>query len=46
VNDVNGSLNVDYPLRFSFGLQQQSFFSYTGTGSTSAFRPVARISIF
>ena len=46
VNDVNGSLNVDYPLRFSFGLQQQSFFSYTGTGSTSAFRPVVRISIF
>jgi tetratricopeptide (TPR) repeat protein len=46
VNDVNGSLNVDYPLRFSVGLQQQSFFSYTGTGSTSAFRPVVRISIF
>jgi tetratricopeptide (TPR) repeat protein len=46
VNDVNGSLNIDYPLRFSVGLQQQSFFSYTGTGSTSAFRPVVRISIF
>ncbi|HET8890533.1 MAG TPA: tetratricopeptide repeat protein [Candidatus Angelobacter sp.] len=46
VNDVNGSLNVDYPLRFSVGLQQQSFFSYTGTGGTSAFRPVVRISIF
>ncbi|HEY1936347.1 MAG TPA: tetratricopeptide repeat protein [Candidatus Angelobacter sp.] len=46
VNDVNGSLNVDYPLRFSVGLQQQSFFSYTGTGSTSAWRPVVRVSIF
>ncbi len=46
VSDVNGSLNVDYPLRFSVGLQQQSFFSYTGTGSTSSFRPVVRISIF
>jgi tetratricopeptide (TPR) repeat protein len=46
VNDVNGSLNVDYPLRFSVGLQQQSFFSYTGTGGTSSFRPVVRISIF
>lgn len=46
VNDVNGSLNVDYPLRFSVGLQQQSFFSYTGIGGTSSFRPVARISIF
>lgn len=46
VDDVNGSLNVDYPLRFSVGLQQQSFFSYTGTGGTSAWRPVVRISIF
>jgi tetratricopeptide (TPR) repeat protein len=46
VSDVNGPLNVDYPLRFSVGLQQQSFFSYTGTGSTSSFRPVVRISIF
>jgi tetratricopeptide (TPR) repeat protein len=46
VNDVNGSFNVDYPLRFSVGLQQQSFFSFTGTGGTTAFRPVVRISIF
>jgi hypothetical protein len=46
VSDVNGPLNVDYPLRFSIGLQQQSFFSFTGTGSTSSFRPVVRISIF
>ena len=46
MNDVNGSLNVDYPLRFSVGLQQQSFFSYTGTGSNSAWRPVVKISIF
>ncbi|HEX4602899.1 MAG TPA: tetratricopeptide repeat protein [Candidatus Angelobacter sp.] len=46
VNDVNGAISVDYPLRFSVGLQQQSFFSYTGTGSTSALRPVVKISIF
>jgi hypothetical protein len=46
VNDVNGSLNVDYPLRFSISLQQQSFFSYTNIGGTSSFRPVVRISIF
>jgi len=46
VNDINGPINVDYPLRFSVGLQQQSFFSYTGIGSTSSFRPVFRISIF
>jgi tetratricopeptide (TPR) repeat protein len=47
VNDVNGSMNVDYPLRFSAGIQQQSFYSFTGAaGSTSSFRPVVRISIF
>ncbi|HLK09714.1 MAG TPA: tetratricopeptide repeat protein [Candidatus Angelobacter sp.] len=46
MNDVNGSLNVDYPLRFSVGVQQQTFYGYTGTGGTSSFRPVARISIF
>jgi tetratricopeptide (TPR) repeat protein len=47
VNDVNGSLSVDYPLRFSAGIQQQSFYSFTGAaGSTSSFRPVVKISIF
>jgi hypothetical protein len=40
-------MNVDYPLRFSAGIQQQSFYSFTGAaGSTSSFRPVVRISIF
>lgn len=46
VNDSAGSLAVDYPLRFSVGLQQQSFYGYTGTGSTTALRPVVKISIF
>jgi hypothetical protein len=46
VSDVNGPLSVDYPLRFSVGMQQQTFYSYTGTGGTSSFRPVVRISIF
>jgi hypothetical protein len=47
VNDLNGPVNVDYPLKFSVGLQQQSFYSFTGAaGSTSSFRPVVQISIF
>ncbi|HEU4415461.1 MAG TPA: tetratricopeptide repeat protein [Candidatus Angelobacter sp.] len=47
VNDAAGPLTVDYPLRFSVGLQQQSFYSFTGApGSTSALRPVFKISIF
>lgn len=47
MNDGSGELSVDYPLRFSVGLQQQSFYSFTGAaGSTSALRPVVQISIF
>jgi tetratricopeptide (TPR) repeat protein len=47
VDDGSGAMSVDYPLRFSVGLQQQSFFSFSGAaGSTSAFRPVVKISIF
>ena len=46
VSDVNGPLNVDYPLRFSVGIQQQTFYGYTGTGGTSSFRPVVKLSIF
>jgi tetratricopeptide (TPR) repeat protein len=47
VNDTAGSLVVDYPLRFSVGLQQQSFYNFTGApGSTTSLRPVFKISIF
>lgn len=46
VSDVNGPLSVDYPLRFSVGIQQQTFYGYTGTGGTSSFRPVVKLSIF
>ena len=40
------ALSIDYPLRFSVGLQQQTFYSYTGIGKTSTLRPVFKISIF
>ena len=46
VNDGAGAVPVDYPLRFSVGLQQQTFFNFTGSGQTSSFRPVVRISLF
>jgi tetratricopeptide (TPR) repeat protein len=46
LNDGYGNVGVEYPLRFSAGLEQQSFYNFTGTGKTSAFRPVVRISIF
>ena len=37
---------VSYPLRLSFGLQQQSFYNFTGTGSTTNVLPVIRLSVF
>jgi tetratricopeptide (TPR) repeat protein len=47
VEDGSGALAVDYPLRFSIGLQQQTFYGFSGAaGSTSNFRPVVKISIF
>ena len=47
IEDPSGALAVDYPLRFSVGLQQQSFYGFSGAaGSTSSFRPVVKISIF
>jgi hypothetical protein len=46
MSDTTGPLPVDYPIRFSIGLQQQSFYNFTGNGRTSAFAPVFQISIF
>src|SRR5262249_23312330 len=46
VNDRGGELPVDYPLRFSIGLQQQSFYNFNNPGRTFALRPVVQISIF
>jgi hypothetical protein len=45
-NDGTGGITVDYPLRISFGIQQQSFTGFTGQGSSGSFRPVVRISLF
>jgi hypothetical protein len=45
-NDGTGEIGVDYPLRFSIGVQQQSFYNFTGDVRTNAFRPVIQISLF
>jgi hypothetical protein len=44
-NDGLGEVGVRYPLKISGGLQQQSFFNYTGDRSQT-FVPVIRISLF
>jgi hypothetical protein len=45
MDDGSGSVPIEYPLRFSFGIQDQQFFNATGRG-TSQFRPVVRLTLF
>jgi hypothetical protein len=44
-NDGAGPTRVEYPLTFSFGLQEQQFPNFTGT-KKSSFVPVIRLSLF
>jgi hypothetical protein len=46
INEATGSLPVEYPLSFSIGMQQQTFFDYVGPSKTSTFSPTIRISLF
>jgi hypothetical protein len=43
--DGSDELMLRYPIRFSFGLQQESFFSFTA-GQNQQFRPFIRLSLF
>ena len=45
MDDGLGETPVQYPLQFSFGLQQEQYFNFTGTGQ-SRFVPVFRLSVF
>jgi tetratricopeptide (TPR) repeat protein len=45
MDDGTGPVPIEYPLRFSFGVQEQQFFNATGRG-TSQFRPVVRLTLF
>jgi tetratricopeptide (TPR) repeat protein len=45
VAGVSGDIPVEYPLRFSVGLQQDEFPNFTGHGQ-AIFRPVFRLTIF
>jgi hypothetical protein len=46
VPDGAGQVPVDYPLRFSAGFEQDTFYNFTGNGSRMMFRPVIRLTIF
>ena len=45
INDANGDVEAQYPLHFSAGFEQESFFNFT-PGKNQQFRPYVSISIF
>ncbi len=45
INDATGEVEAQYPLHFSAGFAQDSFFNYTA-GNNQQFRPYVSISIF
>lgn len=44
-NDGKGDVPVEYPLRFSFGIQNANYMNFTGRGQ-SILRPMVRLSLF
>jgi tetratricopeptide (TPR) repeat protein len=45
VNDDSSAVVLQYPIRFSVGFQDESFFNFKG-GQSQQFRPYVRISLF
>jgi len=43
--DPSGQVELQYPIRFSAGMQQQTFYNFTG-GQNQQFRPYVRIDLF
>jgi hypothetical protein len=44
-NDDSGALKLKYPIRFSAGFQEESFFNFAGNNNQQ-FRPYVQISVF
>ena len=44
--DDAGGVSVAHPLRFSFGVQQQTFYNFGGSGKTTTVLPVVHFSLF
>jgi hypothetical protein len=45
MEDVGGPVPVEYPLRFSFGIESADYFNFTGHGQT-ILRPLVRLTVF
>lgn len=46
LKDGTGEVSVAYPLRFSFGLQQQTFYNFPGSAKTTTLLPVVHVTLF
>lgn len=46
LKDGTGEIPVAYPLRFSFGLQQQTFYNFPGSAKTTTLLPVVHFILF
>ncbi len=46
VRDDLGQVPVSYPMRFSFGLQQQSFYNFPGSASRNTLLPIVHFTLF
>lgn len=46
VEDGFGRVPVDFPIRFSIGLEQDNFYNFTGSGNSNILRPVVKLNIF
>jgi hypothetical protein len=44
-NDDSGAVVLEYPIRFSAGVEQETFFNFTG-GHNQQFKPYVRINLF
>src|SRR5579862_715141 len=46
LNDGGGEVPVAYPMRFSVGVQQQTFYNFPGSSKTSTILPVVHFTLF
>ena len=46
IDEDTGTVHVRYPVRFSAGVQEETFPNYTGAGRNQEFRPYVSINIF
>lgn len=46
LNDGAGEVPVAYPMRFSFGVQQQTFYNFPGSSKTTTILPIVHFTLF